>query len=90
MDNKYNGWSNYETWNVGLWFGDVFNDIAEDNPDMDGDYLRTFIDGYLEENMNEQSGLIADIVNSFVARVNWDELADHYRVHEPEEEMEDA
>ena len=31
-DNKYNGWSNYETWNVALWIGndEVLYDIAKE------------------------------------------------------------
>ena len=24
MDNNYNGWSNYETWNVALWLGNDY------------------------------------------------------------------
>jgi hypothetical protein len=27
---EYNGWTNYETWLVNLWYGDVFTDMQND------------------------------------------------------------
>lgn len=29
-NNKYNGWTNWETWNLNLWFDDVWTDQAEE------------------------------------------------------------
>ena len=29
MTDTYQGWTNYETWNANLWFGDNFHDICQ-------------------------------------------------------------
>jgi hypothetical protein len=93
---SYNGWTNYETWNVGLWYGDVFADMASNaSPQkLRGDDLESFV---VEMEMDKipDSSLAADIMNASLRRVNWDELADHYNedsdfVDEDEEEEADA
>ena len=90
---SYNGWANYETWNVGMWYGDVFADMASEQK-LCADDLESFV---VEMEMNKvpESSLAADIMNAFLRRVDWDELADHYNADsgfedEAEEEMEDA
>jgi hypothetical protein len=90
---SYNGWTNYETWNVGLWYGDVFADMASEQK-LDSDSLEAFV---VEMEMDKipDSSLAADIMNASLRRVNWDELADHYNedsdfVDEDEEEEADA
>lgn len=72
----YNGWKNYETWNVIMWYGDVFADMASE---------QELLSLYLEEMIVEmelekvpESGLAADILNRYLAQVDWDEIADHY------------
>lgn len=90
---SYNGWTNYETWNVGMWYGDVFADMASEQK-LDGDSLEAFV---VEMEMDKipESSLAADIMNASLRRVNWEELADHYNedsgfVDEDEEEEADA
>jgi hypothetical protein len=90
---SYNGWANYETWNVGMWYGDVFTDMASEQK-LCADDLESFV---VEMEMDKipDSSLAADIMNAALCRVNWDELADHYNEDsdfedEDEEEMEDA
>lgn len=89
----YNGWKNYETWNVSLWYGDVFADMASEQK-LRGDHLEFFVVEMEMEKIPESS-LGADIMNAFLRRVDWDELADRYNADynfedEAEEEMEDA
>jgi len=90
---SYNGWSNYETWNVVMWYGDVFADMASEQK-LDGDSLEAFV---VEMEMDKipDSSFAADVMNMFLHRVNWVELADHYNedsdfVDEDEEEEIDA
>ena len=73
---SYNGWANYETWNVGMWYGDVFADMASEQK-LDGDALESLV---VEMEMDKipESSLAADIMNAFLRRVDWDELANHY------------
>jgi hypothetical protein len=90
---SYNGWKNYETWNVSLWYGDVFADMASEQK-LCGDYLESFVVEMEMEKVPESS-LAADIMNAFLHLVDWDELADRYNADfnfedEAEEEMEDA
>jgi hypothetical protein len=75
----YNGWSNYETWLVALWLN---SEQASYN------YLEALKAGpwsayrkaeRLEELTRElyefePTGLVADLVNSAFARVNWVEI----------------
>ncbi len=89
MSNGYNGWSNYETWLVNLWFGNMFADMVEFDAEASADSFRDAVDNYLEDGgeMGSQSGFVADCVNSVVGSVNWREIAEHYV---EEEESEDA
>lgn len=84
---SYNGWSNYETWNVGLWFGDWFADLANEGQDMNADYLQSTVEEMLEaDGQLPEYGIVADVMNAFLRRVNWQELAEHYESEEMEEE----
>ena len=82
---EYNGWSNYETWLVNLWYGDYFNDLAEDGEEIDADRIESIVteflamDGHLPE-----TGFAADIMNAALRNVNWEELASHYEDISPE------
>jgi len=75
-DTKYNGWTNYETWMVGLWFNDGFDKHSAS--ELDADAYRDWVWDYLEDN-KDISGFLADVVTGFLGSVNWAELADHVR-----------
>lgn len=87
---SYNGWANYETWTISLWYGDVFTDMANEQK-LHGSQLEDMV---VEMEMYKipESSLAADIMNTFIGRVNWDELADHYNAdseYEDEEEEDE-
>ena len=62
MDNKYNGWSNYETWNFKLWLDndqDLHNYIIDEikkikafpNKDNKAYEVSNFLRSYIEDNV---------------------------------------
>ena len=85
---EYNGWTNYETWNVALW---VDNDegsyhywrdltiecIAEGNPSRE-------LADRLEESIKDRSPLASDascysdLLGSALDNVNWREIAENW------------
>ena len=71
-----NGWTNYQTWTISLWYGDVFADMANDQPLM-GEYLEEMV-AEMEMHKIPESSLAADIMNEFLRKVDWDSIADHY------------
>lgn len=83
-----NGWTNYQTWTISLWYGDLFADMANDQP-LDGDYLSELV--YEMEVLDKipESGLAADVMNEFLRKVDWDSLADHYNADSTYEEEEE-
>lgn len=84
---SYNGWSNYETWNATLWYGDIFTDMANEGQLGSPENLQTFVEEtMLESGQLPESGFAADIMNSFLARIDWEEIYDHFYVEELEEE----
>jgi hypothetical protein len=89
MDRReYNGWTNYETWLVSMWYGDIFADLASEGRLDSPDNLQTFVEEMLmESGQLPESGLAADIMNAFLRQVDWDDIYDHY--HEEVEEEED-
>ena len=91
---RYNGWTNYETWNVALWFD---NDSSEywageaqevfENAEATSDFTReeqaTFaladlMSDQVSENTPTVTGLYADILNASLSAVNWHEIARHF------------
>lgn len=76
----YNGWTNYATWRVNL---EIFDGL--DPADIWGidakDIAPEFLEAYAEALIGETApdGLALSYALSFVAEVNWDEIADHMR-----------
>lgn len=88
MTEKYNGWTNYETWRVRLEMFD--GDFASDN-DLDAYDLGQSLREMAEEMILEQAeGLAESYALAFLAEVNWYEIAERmiedYRTAEEEAE----
>lgn len=90
---KYNGWTNYETWLCNLWFDnfdfidqiDLFEDCV-DNCDVLNiieEYIKStveqFVEGYTEPNeFRSAHGFIQDMLNSAVSEIDFRDIAEHY------------
>lgn len=69
---SYNGWSNYETWSVNVWYDPRSrSDVAA---------IREMIE---QEYDNMRPGFLKEQIN--ISAINWDELMDHF---DPEDDSE--
>jgi len=80
---EYNGWTNYETWLVNLWFSDSYNEHYLEQfregdllKRVNSDQLRDYVDDFMAHQTPE-NGLVTDLVNNAMSQVNWRELAEH-------------
>ena len=83
----YNGWTNYETWRVNLEMFDGYDatDFFNGYDFADGDFdkavrdlsemLQSMADELIEMDCNK--GFAYDLAQSFLARVDFDEIAEH-------------
>ena len=92
-DNKYNGWSNYETWVVNLWLDNdeysqtMLRQFAKDSircaelhgRDRDNAVYECskMIQNEVEENTPEVEGMFSDLLSAALSEVNWFEIAEH-------------
>jgi hypothetical protein len=87
MTEKYNGWTNYETWRIQLEVidGMTLEDFGYDLHEVDTDDVANVES--LAENVGElvhevvtrdvPEGLALDLALSFLDRVDWMEIAEH-------------
>lgn len=93
MAEKYNGWTNYETWLVNLWLdnggsGEHWREYTEehvgdgaerdDAVDHIADQIKAEHDEALAEIIPEGSGVFQDLLSASLREVNWHEIAAHY------------
>lgn len=85
-DGTYNGWKNYETWRVNMEFMDGMTpeDFGYDKHELDTDDYASVekLAGTLEEQVTlileaQAEGFALDLAHSFLARVDWEEIAQH-------------
>jgi len=87
---KYNGWTNYETWLCNLWFENfeftdqmhLFED-CEDNCDVLDiieEYIKSTVEEVVEYSLSpsDQNGFINDMLNSAVSEIDFRDIAEHY------------
>tara|TARA_Y100001973_G_C5160068_1_gene313023 strand:+ start:83 stop:406 length:324 start_codon:yes stop_codon:yes gene_type:complete len=88
MSGKYNGWTNYETWNFNLWITNEEEDYShalELAEDSENEYeLSKRLEEWAEEMAEDvltsceyAHGFISNMVNSSVREVNFYEVATH-------------
>lgn len=85
QEQKYNGWTNYETWNVQLWLdneeadADEMRRLAKENK-KDPHELAGKIQDYIVDSspLDEVASLYADLLNAAFSNVNWYEIAEHW------------
>ena len=82
MSEKYNGWTNYETWLTGLWWNDYFSntisDIDANTKVMDKWEMADWMKDTVEEfEPLPTGGLLADLSNAAFSRIDWHDLAEH-------------
>lgn len=90
-DTKYNGWTNWETWNANLWLegmediaqeyydyakGDDTFDKSENAAFAMADYLKELVEEMASEQLNSQASMIADFVNAGISQINFYEIAE--------------
>lgn len=99
----YNGWSNYETWNVKLWMDndqgeynywrDRVQELWESNDhdkNSTASDLAKELEAYHDDNMPEVSGTYADLLGAALSEVDWREIAESLISNEDfEEEAEE-
>ena len=86
---KYNGWTNYETWLTNLYFDnfdfeevmDIFDD-CRDRADMLNrieDYIKDYVEEYVEQfRLDSRNLFIDDLLNAALGEVDYREIAEHY------------
>lgn len=89
----YNGWTNYETWNVALWIDNDQGSYSErcemaqdvyDRADGDMDDAKSALASRLKdwvEDMNPLSGdasMFSDLLSAAISEVDWYEIAENF------------
>ena len=85
MQDKYNGWTNYATWNASLWMDtDYYLDAAKESESIGA--LADYIKDDIEETMPDVTGMWSDLQQSAFDSINWFEIAEHIYDDANEEE----
>jgi len=87
---EYNGWPNYETWLMNLWYGDYFYSYVSEgiedgfidletsrDPYELGQMLKDHVEDLIEmEGQVPSSGFVADLFNGAMRDINWYSIGD--------------
>ena len=91
QDSKFNGWTNYETWNANLWIDNdwqlsercamIAADLFGSYEDVDtvAQLLAERISDMFYDTMPDlPASFYSDVLNASMREVNWREIAKHY------------
>ncbi len=80
----YNGWTNKETWLVGVWLGDQMIMDQEEGNEISEDYIKDLVTLHLPNTQEFFSkhmdlGFFNDLLNCSLGEINYLEIAKHYK-----------
>jgi hypothetical protein len=90
MAERYNGWTNYETWCVNLWIDNEEHSQrywqrqaeealwAYEGPDDAVPILAEWLQDWHAEGKPKAEGVYGDLLRAALSEVNWHEIARHY------------
>jgi UDP-N-acetylmuramate-alanine ligase len=76
----YNGWTNKQTWNINLTYGEVFRTMGEEQEYDDLEHMADSFEQLVNELEFEglrSCSLAHQAVGEYLDRVNWEEIAQH-------------
>lgn len=85
QNETYNGWTNYETWCVALWLDNdessqhqMYELVEEETNDYRaGDSIKEWVEEMRPD--YDRANMWTDLLGHALARVDWPEIAKHYR-----------
>jgi len=86
MSEKYNGWSNYETWCINLWMDNEegtyehFQQLAINADDVYelSQQIKEYHEDAASTVLGDHAGVMADLLRGALSEVNWQEIAKHW------------
>lgn len=76
MSDKCNGWTNWETWLVGVWYPDLQEHFMGADF-VDAQMVEDLVDEMTSREDLPNNGLIRDLITAAWSRINWYEIATH-------------
>ena len=81
MKNDYNGWTNKQTWNINLTYGEIFANMCEEQTFDDLQHLADAFESIVDEleySILKDGSLAQQAVGEYLDQVNWEAIAAHY------------
>lgn len=84
MADTYNGWTNWETWQINLWLDNeepLYREkvrFLRAATHFDAPYVRAFVEGVFPDGTPDMQGDEKESVAEQMGKVNWAEIAAHF------------